>query len=298
MRFKLAGVGEVLWDLLPGGRQLGGAPANFAYHACALGAEGHVISRVGRDELGREIISRLQKLGVPVDCIEIDETLPTGTVSVELGPDGQPQFTIHENVAWDALQGEAASLRAAGEADAVCFGTLGQRCEPARSAIRKLVAAAPKNALRIFDVNLRQHFFSTQIIAESLALANVLKVSDVELPKLAEMLNLSGNQRDQIACLAQRHGLLLVALTRGAHGSVLYSEGRFSEHSGIQVNVVDTVGAGDAFTAAMALGMLSGWAIDRINEFANRVAAYVCSCAGATPPLPPELRSQIGLGRA
>jgi fructokinase len=159
VKFKLVGIGEVLWDLLPGGRQMGGAPANFAYHACALGAEARVISRVGNDALGRELVARLQKLGVPTYCIEVDPALPTGTVSVEVAADGQPKFDIHENVAWDALSGESAGRLAVAGADGVCFGTLAQRSESARATIRSLVAAAPPAALRILDVNLRQHYF-------------------------------------------------------------------------------------------------------------------------------------------
>ena len=291
MRFRLIGLGEVLWDLLPGGRQLGGAPANFAYHAAALGAEAQVISRVGHDALGRELLQRLDALGVPTGCIEVDPALPTGTVAVEVAADGQPVFQICENVAWDAIRGEAAGRLAVSVADAVCFGTLAQRSEPSRSTLRSLVSAAPPSALRILDVNLRQHYFSEPIIRESLALANVLKVNDTELPRLAEMLGLSGDERSQIAQLAGRHNLRGVAYTRGQRGSLLFFEGRWSDHPGVPTKVVDTVGAGDAFTAAMALGLLVGGDLDKVNQQANEVAAYVCSCAGATPALPETLRA-------
>jgi fructokinase len=291
VRFRLVGIGEVLWDLLPSGRQLGGAPANFAYHARALGAESCVVSRVGQDALGRELTGRLDQLGVPTGCIEVDPVRPTGTVAVELAPDGQPRFTIHEQVAWDAIAGEAAGRRAVSEANAVCFGTLAQRSEPSRSTIRSLVAAASRAALRILDVNLRQHYFSRAVIEESLALANVLKVNDAELPRLADMFQLSGEDRAQIAQLAGRFHLRFIACTRGARGSLLFSEGRWSEHPGSETRVVDTVGAGDSFTAAMALGLLAGWDLDRVGLHANQVAAHVCACAGATPPLPAELRA-------
>jgi fructokinase len=269
---------------------MGGAPANFACHSAALGADARVISRVGNDALGREIIERLEMLGVPGDCIEVDSSAPTGTVSVAVAADGQPQFHIHEKVAWDALAGEAVGRMAVAMADVVCFGSLAQRSEPSRATIRSLVAAARPAAWRIFDVNLRQHYFSRGLIEDSLALANGLKVNDSELPRLAEMLRLKGDVRSQIAELAARYRLRLVAFTRGANGSLLHSDGRWSDHPGFQTTVVDTVGAGDSFTAAMMLGMLFGWSLDRINEQANRVAAYVCSCAGATPPLPPQLR--------
>lgn len=290
MSFNLVGIGEVLWDFLPGGRQLGGAPTNFACQASALGAEACLVSRVGRDELGCEALRQLEKLGVATGCIEVDPSLPTGTVSVEVAGDGQPHYQIHQNVAWDAVNGKAAG-RAVALADAVCFGSLAQRSPTTRATIQSLVASAPREALRIFDVNLRQNFFNRRLIEESLALANVLKVNDSELPCLAEMFGLAGDEREQIAQLASRDQLRCVACTRGGRGSLLFLEGRWGEHPGLQTKVVDTVGAGDSFTAAMTLGLLAGWDLERVNENANRVAAYVCSCAGATPALPEKLRA-------
>jgi fructokinase len=290
MSFKVVGIGEVLWDLLPAGRHLGGAPANFAYHARALGAEARIISRVGTDDLGREALDRLTHLGVPTDCIELDATLPTGTVTVEVASDGQPHYQIHENVAWDAIRGESAGRLAVAAADAVCFGSLAQRSEPSRSTIRSLVAAAPVSALRIFDINLRQHHHSRDIIEDSLELASVLKVNEAELPRLADLFSLTGDVRRQIQQLADRHSLRAVAFTRGGSGSLLFAGGCWSEHPGVATAVVDTVGAGDSFTAAMMLGLLAGWNLDRINDHANRIAAFVCSHAGATPELPEPLR--------
>jgi len=291
MKFKIVGVGEVLWDLLPEGRQLGGAPANFACHAASLGAESCVISRVGSDEPGRELVGRLEKLGVSTVCIERDPVAPTGTVSVRVAPDGQPDFIIHENVAWDNIAGEAAGMQAVKGAHAVCFGTLAQRGEISRRSIRALPGAAPAESLRIFDVNLRQQFFSRDLIVESLALANVLKINETELPVLAGMFKLSGDERAQVLELAKRFNLRMVALTRGGRGSLLYSQGRWSEHPGMKVDVVDTVGAGDSFTAALALGVLNGWPLDEINARASQVAAFVCTQRGATPVLPERLRA-------
>ena len=290
MNFKVVGIGEALWDLLPAGRQMGGAPTNFAYHARALGAEAQLITRVGNDDLGRELVDRLKKLGVPTDCVEVDAEKPTGTVTVTVEHDGQPRFIIHEGVAWDNLTGESAARIAVSQADAICFGTLGQRLEPARSTILSLVRATPATALRIFDINLRQHFYSQSIIEESLRLANVLKVNDTELPRLAEMFSLTGGERAQIAQLAARNKLSVVAYTRGERGSLLFVEGQWSDHPGVRAKVVDTVGAGDAFTAAMALGLLGGWDVDAIHQRASEVAAYVASFAGATPDLPDHLR--------
>jgi fructokinase len=296
MKFKLIGIGEVLWDLLPGGRQMGGAPANFAYHAGALGAEARVVSRVGRDEAGRELLRRLERLGVPTDCVEEDPTAPTGTVTVEVAADGQPQFTIHEDVAWDNISGEAAGRRAVAAADAICFGTLAQRSETSRRTIRALLKTMRAESLRILDVNLRQHFYSRELIEESLALANVLKVNETELPRLAEMFQLPGDERGQVAGIAGQFNLRLVAYTRGSRGSLLFSEGRWSEHPGIPAKVVDTIGAGDSFTAALALGLLRGWPLDEIHQRASEVAAYVCSQPGGTPELPEHLRALFRAG--
>jgi fructokinase len=291
VKLKLVGIGEVLWDLLPGGRQLGGAPANFAYHACALGAEARVVSRVGRDEAGRELLRRLEQLGLATDAVEEDATAPTGTVTVDIKADGQPHFTIHENVAWDRIAGDLAGHRAVAAADAVCFGTLAQRSEASRRSIRALLKAAPAESLRILDVNLRQRYYSREIIEESLALANVLKVNETELEQLAKLFDLPGDERGRIDVLAQRFGLRMVAYTRGGSGSLLHCEGRWSEHPGVPVKVADTVGAGDSFTAALALGMLAGWPMDEINRQASEVAAYVCSQPGGTPELPERLRA-------
>jgi fructokinase len=286
MSFKVIGIGEILWDLLPSGKQLGGAPANFAFHARALGARSGVISRVGQDPLGVEILQRLQALGLPIADIQVDPSAPTGTVSVELSADGQPRFTIGQNVAWDRLALEKAALAAVAEADAVSFGTLAQRCEPARNTIQALVAAVGPGAFRILDINLRQDYFSRDIIETSLRLANVVKFNDSELPVLAELLGLRGSVRERIEGLARQHDQRLVCLTRGAHGSLLYSKGQWSDDPSQPITVKDTVGAGDAFTAALAVGLLAGKPLDAINRRANQVARYVCSCEGATPPLP------------
>jgi fructokinase len=283
-------VGEVLWDLLPGGAQLGGAPANFACHARALGADAGIVTRVGRDALGREVLERLSAAGLPAGLVQLDERAPTGTVTVRLEPGGVPCFTIHEGVAWDGLLASDEALAAAARADAVCFGSLAQRCEPARGSIRRLVAATRSDALRIFDVNLRQPFYSRETLDESLRLANVLKLNDGELPVLASLYGLDGSVDEQLDALAGRFELRLVALTRGGHGSRLRGPAGASDHPGIEAAVRDTVGAGDAFTAALAMGLLLGWPLERTNARANEVAAFVCSCAGATPPLPPQLR--------
>ncbi len=287
---RILAVGEILWDLLPDGKQLGGAPANFAYHAHALGAEAMLVSRVGDDPSGNEILSRLRALGLPIEGVAVDPDAPTGTVTVELSPDGQPRFTIHEDVAWDRITVDEVSFRHASHVGAVCFGSLAQRGEPSRTSVRRLVAATPAEALRVFDTNLRQHFYSAAVIETSLELANVLKLNDQELPVVAGMFGLRGDVRAQLAALAQRFRIRAVALTRGAQGCLLLADGIWSEHPGFPVNVIDTVGAGDAFTAAMTLGLLARWTPDVINRHANEVAAFVCSQRGATPALPANLK--------
>jgi fructokinase len=289
-RFLCVGLGEVLWDLLPAGKQLGGAPANFAYHAHALGAEALVVSRVGDDALGREILERLRGLGLSTGHIGVDKSAPTGTVSVEVQPDGQPRFIIHENVAWDRLSVSPDALARVAHADAICFGSLAQRGESARHAVRQLVGATPAITLRVFDINLRQQFYSRETIEGSLLLANVLKLNDQELTVLAAMFGLRGDAHSQLAALAQRFHLRAVAFTRGSAGSLLLADGVWSERPGLRVSVVDAVGAGDAFTAAMTLGLLAGWPLKTIHRRANEIAAFVCTQAGATPALPPELK--------
>ncbi|MBI5766717.1 MAG: carbohydrate kinase [Verrucomicrobia bacterium] len=289
MRFRCLGLGEILWDVLPAGRQLGGAPANFAYHAAALGAEGRVVSRIGRDEPGRAILARLEELGLPTDTLELDDAAPTSTVTVALGTDGHPHYTIHENVAWDRLAAEPAARASVAASDAVCFGSLAQRSEPAGASIRTLLDLARADALRVFDLNLRQHYYSRAVIEQSLALASVLKVNETELPVLTEMFALPRDERAAMTTLAQRFGLRAVVFTRGARGSVVFADGAWAEHPGRRVELADTIGAGDSFTAAFTLGLLHGWPLATIVDRATAVAAFVCTQPGATPSLPAEL---------
>ena len=293
-RYFCIGLGEVLWDLLPGGRQLGGAPANFAYHAHALGAESLVVSRVGRDDLGRDLVEHLNALGLVTSGISVDPAAPTGTVSVTLDPTGQPTYTIHTDVAWDFLEAGPEVLRAAAGADAVCFGTLAQRHPVARDSIRRLLQATRPEALRIFDINLRQRFWSREVIVESLALANVLKLNDEELPILMDLLGWPcEDDQGLMARLAQRFDLRAVALTRGARGSLLWTADRSWNWPGSDLKVADTVGAGDSYTAALALGLLSGKAPEDILRIAHRVADFVCTHPGATPPMPPGFAAEF-----
>jgi fructokinase len=297
MNFKVLGVGEVLWDLLPAGKQLGGAPANFVYHARAMGAEASLISRVGDDPLGREILERLFRFGVPACDVSLDAAHPTGTVDVELGADGQPRYVINEDVAWDHLLPDA--VDSAPEADAVCFGTLAQRSEESRNSIQALLAATRPDCLRVLDVNLRQAFYSPAVLRDSLERANVLKLNDAELPVLAEVVELEGKEpRERIAELANRYALRCIAYTRGADGSLLFCNGEWSERAATAVAVKDTIGAGDSFTAAVTVGMLLGWSLPEVHAAAEAVAAFVVSQSGGMPPWPDSLRARFAKGGA
>lgn len=285
----VVGLGEILWDRLPGGKQLGGAPANFAYHAFMLGANSYVASCVGSDELGREITERLASLKLDQRYIAFDRTHPTGTVDVELDANGKPNFIIQEDVAWDFIPTTPALLDLARRTDAVCFGSLCQRSSVSRNTIRRFLRATRADCLRVFDINLRQRCYSRQIVEDSLKLSKVLKLNDDELPVVAALLGLKGSETSVLEQLTARYGLCLVALTKGEKGSILYTPERSSTHPGFRVEVVDSVGAGDAFTAALVMGLLRGDELDRIHAFANRLAAYVCSQRGATPEIPTEL---------
>lgn len=288
----VVGIGEVLWDMLPGGKQLGGAPANFAYHARALGAEGIVASRVGEDELGREILERFDALGLPTAHVSTDAVHPTGRVDVRIEAGGLPRYVIHENVAWDFLPTTPELLALAARANAICFGTLAQRSPVTRATISAVLDAARPGCLRVFDINLRQHYHAPQLLHDLLGRSDVLKLNDEELPAVMKMLGLpqAGPAAEQLLRLIDTApSLRLIALTRGPSGSILFSRDHVSEHPGIKPpHIADTIGAGDAFTAAVVTGLLRGDDLATMNDFANRRASYVCTQPGATPSIPPE----------
>ncbi|MHC4184808.1 MAG: carbohydrate kinase family protein [Planctomycetota bacterium] len=295
VKYVCVGLGEILWDMLPAGKQLGGAPANFAYHTQALGAQGVVVSCIGDDELGREIVGQLDELGLDRRYLAVDKTHPTGTVTVELDESGKPDYTIHENVAWDFIPSDPRLAELADRTDAVCFGSLCQRSDISHRTVRDFLKATKARCIRVFDINLRQSYFNKGIVQTMLELSNALKLNDEELPVVAELLGLAGSEDDLFSQLAENYSLRMIALTRGGHGSRLYAQGRNSEHKGFPAQVADTVGAGDSFAAAIALGMLFGRTLDETNEFANRLASFVCSQSGATPRLPDTLGTEFGL---
>lgn len=286
---RVVALGEILWDLLPTGRQLGGAPANFICHVKSLGAVATLVSRVGMDELGYGAAQWLTARGFDLATLQIDPTAPTGAATVILSDDGQATFTIQQCAAWDYIEANPAAVQACAQADAVCFGTLAQRSIASRASIETLLRAAPPRAWRLLDINLRAPFYTPAVIEKSLSLANALKLNDQELTILAKQFALTGTTADQLKRLTERFELRVVALTRGSHGSLLFANGNQSDHPGIAINVKDTVGAGDAFTAALITGLLAGDPLDQINQNANEVAAYVCTQHGATPVL-----SEIG----
>ena len=285
----LVGLGEVLWDLLPAGRELGGAPANFAYHANMLGHHGAVASCVGGDDLGQAINTRLDELGLDRSAVAVDAEHGSGTVTVQLDQAGQPSYTIHENVAWDFIPTSRTLLDLAARADAVCFGSLAQRSPRSRETIVKFLAAARVDCLKVFDINLRQSYFNQAVIASSLLAADVLKLNDQELPIVASMFEVTGTEQEVMDGILKKFALDYVILTRGGAGSVIHGMTGHSVCLGQDVEVADTVGAGDAFTAAVASGLLLGADLGDVHNRASRLAAYVCTQPGATPAVPTEV---------
>jgi fructokinase len=283
-RFTVVGLGELLWDLLPDGKQLGGAPANFAYMTSLLGDEGLVASRVGSDALGRSAARRLQRLGLKSSYLQVDSSHHTGTVKVQVDSAGQPTFEIAESVAWDFFQWTTEWHDLAEQADAVCFGCLAQRSPRSRATVRAFLGAVGQRAVRIFDVNLRQAFYSAETLHESLRLTDILKLNQDELPAVVKLLGHPFQDEETSArWLRGTYKLKLVCVTRGAIGSLLVGEKETSKHPGCKIRVVDTVGSGDAFTAALVYHYLRRASLSTLNEAANRMGSWVAGQTGATP---------------
>jgi fructokinase len=256
-----------------------------------LGAKGIIVSRIGGDALGDELIGKLDALRLEKTNIQRDAAHPTGTVTVTLNEQGMPRYIIHENVAWDFIENETNLKEIASRADAVCFGSLAQRSPVSRETIRSFLDMVRKNCLRVMDVNLRQAFFNETIIGESFQRADVVKLNDEEFPVVAEMLGITGTEPEILESMLDNFSLRLIALTRGENGARLISREEDSIHPGFMGTVADTVGAGDAFTAALVYGLLRGESLNRINDFANRLAAYVCTQNGGTPDVPDSVKS-------
>ena len=291
----ILGIGELLWDLLPDGPRLGGAPANFAVMAARMGNRAAILSRLGCDELGRRAVEQLSLLSVNTGFLQSDPAQETGQVTVAF-ENGEPRYTIHQPAAWDFLERSEAWLQLAGRADAICFGSLAQRSPVSRQTIQALVARTSASCLRVFDVNLRAPFYSAEVVRESLELATVLKMNDAELPRVLELIGLSEGGSLKLGAeklLQQFPSLRLVAVTRGAEGSLLVTRDESHDHPGVAVHVADTIGAGDAFTAAMTHYLLRGATLATLNEAGNRWGAWVASHFGAMPNLPADERARI-----
>ena len=276
----IVGIGEILWDMLPSGKALGGAPANFAYHAQRLGEEGWAVSAVGDDPLGREILNIVDGKGLHRIISVVGQ--PTGTVEVTLDARGVPSYNIKEGVAWDNIPFTPEMEALAQRADAVCFGSLVQRMG-SRDSVLKFLRATRPEALRVFDINLRQHYYSPEVIDESLKLSNILKINDDEIRIVADMFGLGDDDTAACRALVDRYALKLVILTKGADGSEVITATEAIPQKVGKVKVVDTVGAGDSFTAAFVVAYLRGNSLSDAQRLANETAAYVCSCKGAMP---------------
>ena len=282
------GLGEILWDVLPDKKLLGGAPANFAYHFSSLGGLGFPVSRIGNDELGQQALDVLHEHKISTDHISIDPSHSTGTVDATIDEQGVATYSFPDDVAWDFLSFGPETQELATTVDTICFGTLAQRSPHSRKSVQDLLREAPQ-ALKIFDINLRQFFYTAELIHESLTLADVLKINDDELRIASNMLSLPSAEKEALRALQEKYDLKLAVLTRGSEGSLILSTDSHSELPGSPSKVVDTIGAGDSFTAAMALAMLRGCNLNEINEYATRIAAHVCGQAGAMPVMPTSL---------
>ena len=278
----VAGLGELLWDLLPTGRQLGGAPCNFAYHAQQAGCESYMVSAIGKDTMGDELLRTIGRLGLSGRYIQRNDH-PTGSVSVAIDKDGHPAYTIHEQVAWDHLQwtGEAGNL--ASTLDAVCFGSLAQRNQTTQQFMTQFLSSLKPGCLKVFDINLRQHYYTNSIIESSLRLADVLKLNEDELPVVCNHLGIEGDLESRLKQLLSRAGLDYVIYTMGSQGSIIAGNDEYFIAGAPKVSVLDSVGAGDAFTAVFTAGQLMGKSLKETHIQAAEVAAYVCTQKGATP---------------
>ncbi len=290
----VVGMGEALWDVLPEGKKIGGAPANFAYHIAQLGWEGRVVSAVGNDKLGAEILENFneKKLNYMIEEVPY----PTGIVLVELDNAGVPHYNIKENVAWDNIPFTPQLEKLAKNTRAVCFGSLAQRNIISRETINRFLDAMPdgEGQLKIFDINLRQDFYTKEVLCNSFRKCNILKINDEELVAISRMFGYPGiDLQDKCWILLAKYNLKMLILTCGINGSYVFTPGEVSFVDTPKVEVTDTVGAGDSFTASFCAGILKGMPITEAHRLAVKISAYVCTQNGAMPPVPEELRKNF-----
>lgn len=289
MNKVIVGLGEILWDVFPERKVLGGAPANFAHHVSQFGFDGYTVSAIGDDELGQDILSNLEDKELKYLLEKTD--FPTGTVDVTVDRRGIPQYNIHKNVAWDNIPFTDKTEALARRTEAVSFGSLAQRSLVSRKAIKQFLAIMPQSGLKIFDINLRQNFYTREIIYESLEWANMLKINDEEVLVLADLFGWKGrNEQDVCKAILVQYKLDIVILTKGVEGSFVFTRKETSYQPTPRIHVADTVGAGDSFTAAFVVSYLNGDRIIDAHQLAVEVSAYVCTQHGAMPILPDAYR--------
>ena len=288
----IVGLGEALWDVLPEGAKLGGAPANFAYHVSQFGLDSIAISALGNDILGDQTVKEFEQKGVNFLMPRVD--FPTGRVDVQLDNEGVPTYDIKTNVAWDNIPYTDELDKIARNAKAVCFGSLAQRSEVSRQTIQHFLENTPEGCMKIFDINLRQNFYTKEVIQESLDHCNVLKINDEELVAIGRMFGYPGlDIENKCWLILGKYNLDMLVLTCGTNGSYVFSPKKMSFQETPVVEVADTVGAGDSFTATFTAAILSGKSIKEAHALAVKVSAFVCTQKGAMPVLPKELLKQI-----
>lgn len=292
MENKIVGLGEALWDVLPEGKKLGGAPANFAYHAGQFGLDTLAISAVGEDQLGDETLSALEEKGLKYIMPRVP--FPTGTVQIELDAQGVPAYEIREGVAWDNIPFTPEMEKVARSCKAVCWGSLAQRHEVSRNTIHRFLDATPPTCLKIFDINLRQTFYNEEVIRASLKRCNILKINDEELVTIGRLFGYPGlDMSNKCWLILGKYNLDMLVLTCGVNGSYVFKPGAMTFLETPKVDVADTVGAGDSFTASFCAAILKGLSVSDAHQLAVETSAYVCTCNGAMPRIPAELTGRL-----
>jgi len=280
----VVGIGELLWDVFPSVKHIGGSPANFIYHINQLGASGIIVSSIGKDSQGNEIYDNLKYLGISVEYIQQNNHLPTGISRVQIDSDSTPSYKIDENVAWDNIVQSDAINKLANECSAVYFGTLAQRSKISRDTINNFLQNTKPDTLKICDINFRKPFYNQEIVFKSLEICNILKLNIDELQILCDILKINESEDKTLEILTENYTLDLIALTKGK-GSRIFSKDCDSHMPPRKIEIEDTVGAGDSFTAGMVIGLLKGLSLIEVHKLADQIATFVCTKQGATPKL-------------